>query len=65
MRTRQMVLTGVRSLGLSAALIGALASSAFADVTLNVTDDTFTDNQAPLQPMGFEPSVQVGNLSGR
>ncbi|MGH6858275.1 MAG: DNRLRE domain-containing protein [Methylocella sp.] len=64
MHTGQMFRTSVRSLALSAALIGALASSAFADSTLNVTDDTFTDDQNPFQPMGAQPSIQVGNLSG-
>jgi hypothetical protein len=39
MRTRQIFRNGVRSLGLRAAFIGALAGSALAQ-TLNVTDDT-------------------------
>ncbi|MGH6868323.1 MAG: hypothetical protein ACREDA_05505, partial [Methylocella sp.] len=64
MHSRQMFRTSVRSLGLSAALIGALASSAFADSTLNVTDDTFTDDQNPFQPMGANPGIHIGTASG-
>jgi hypothetical protein len=58
MRTRQMFPNILRSLGLGAALIGALASSAFAQ-TLNVTDDTYTDDQNPFQPMGADPAIRV------
>ncbi|MGH6811151.1 MAG: DNRLRE domain-containing protein [Methylocella sp.] len=64
MRTRQTFRNGARSLALSAALIGALASSAFAANTLNVTDDTFTDDQNPFQPMGAEQQILVGNAGG-
>ena len=63
MGTRQLFRNSVRSLGLSAVLIGALASSAFA-TTLSVTDDTYTDDQNPLQPMGANPAVLVGNAGG-
>src|SRR5580704_4902907 len=63
MRTRHMFPNILRSLGLSAALIGALASSAFAQ-TLNVTDDTYTDDQLPLTPLGANPAIQVGNAGG-
>jgi hypothetical protein len=63
MRTRQMFPNILRSLGLSAALIGALASSAFAQ-TLNVTDDTYTDDQNPFSPMGADPAIRVGNAGG-
>ena len=63
MRTRQMFPNILRSLGLSAALIGALASSAFAD-TFNVTDDTYTDDQNPFSPMGADPAIRVGNAGG-
>jgi hypothetical protein len=52
------------ALGLSAVFIGALASSAFAANPLNVTDDTYTDDQNPFQPMGVQPSVQIGNAGG-
>jgi len=55
--------TRARTLGLSAAFLGALARSAFA-LTLNVTDDTYTDDQNPLQPMGALPRVLVGNAGG-
>ena len=64
MRTRLMFRNGVQSLGLSAALIGALASSALA-LTLNVTDDTYTDDQNSLQPLGGNVAIQVGNIGGR
>jgi hypothetical protein len=63
MTTRQMFRYSVRALGLSAAFIGALASFAFAQ-TLNVTDDTYTDNQNAFQPMGANPAIQVGNAGG-
>jgi hypothetical protein len=63
MRTRQMFSNILRSLGLSAALIGALASSTFAQ-TLNVTDDTYTDDQNPFSPMGADPAIRVGNAGG-
>jgi hypothetical protein len=63
MHTRHMFPNILRSLGLSAAFIGALASSAFAD-TYNVTDDTYTDNQLPLTPLGANPAIQVGNAGG-
>jgi hypothetical protein len=63
MRTRQMFPNILRSLELSAALIGALASSAFAQ-TLNVTDDTYTDDQNPFSPMGADPAIRVGNAGG-
>jgi Phage Tail Collar Domain/Collagen triple helix repeat (20 copies) len=45
-------------------LTGALAGPAFA-LTLNVTDDTYTDTQSPRQPLGAAPIIQVGNLKGR
>ena len=63
MRARQTFPNILRSLALSAAFIGALASSAFAQ-TLNVTDDTYTDDQNPFQPMGADPAIQVGNAGG-
>ncbi|MGC2349449.1 MAG: DNRLRE domain-containing protein, partial [Methylocella sp.] len=64
MRTRHTFRNGVRSLGLSAALIGALASSAFAANPLNVTDDTYTDDQIPMTPLGANPAILVGNAGG-
>jgi hypothetical protein len=64
MRIRQVFRYGVRALGLSAVFIGALASSAFAANPLNVTDDTYTDDQLPFQPMGVQPSLQIGNAGG-
>jgi Collagen triple helix repeat (20 copies) len=45
-------------------LTGALAGPAFA-LTLNVTGDTYTDTQSPLQPLGAAPVIQIGNLNGR
>jgi hypothetical protein len=53
-----------RLLGLYAVLTGALAGPAFA-LTLNVTGDTYTDTQSPLQPLGAAPVIQIGNLNGR
>ncbi len=64
MRTRQNFRNGVSSIALSAALMGALASSAFA-LTLNVTDDTFSDNLFPNQPKGAASVILIGNVSGR
>jgi hypothetical protein len=64
MRTRHIFPNSVRSLGLSAVFIGALASSAFAANPLNVTDDTYTDDQLPLTPLGANPAIQVGNAGG-
>ncbi len=64
MRSRQPFGNSVRLLGLSAAFIGVLADSAFA-LTLNVTDDTYTDTQFPFQPLGAAPVLQIGNLNGR
>ena len=64
MHTRRMFRNSVRSLGLSAAFVGALAGSALA-LTLNVTDDTYTDDQNPLQPLGGNAAIQVGNVGGR
>src|SRR5580704_7889917 len=64
MRTRQMFPNILRSLELSAALIGALASSAFAQ-TLNVTDDTYTDDQNPFSPMGADPAIRRRPQPGR
>jgi hypothetical protein len=34
-------------------------------LTLNVTGDTYTDTQSPLQPLGAAPVIQIGNLNGR
>ena len=53
-----------RLLGLYAVLTGALAGPAFA-LTLNVTGDTYTDTQSPLQQLGAAPVIQIGNLNGR
>jgi Phage Tail Collar Domain/Collagen triple helix repeat (20 copies)/TGF-beta propeptide len=63
MKTRQSFRNTVQRLGLSAALIGALASPAFA-LTLNVTDDTYTDNQFPGQILGNLPVLLIGNFMG-
>jgi hypothetical protein len=63
MYTRHMSPNILRSLGLSAAFTVALAGSAFAD-TYNVTDDTYTDDQLPMQQLGANPSIQIGNAGG-
>jgi hypothetical protein len=63
MSTRQKFRNSVRALALSAAFIGALTSSAFAQ-TLSVTDDTYTDNQNAFQPVGANPAILVGNAGG-
>jgi Phage Tail Collar Domain/Collagen triple helix repeat (20 copies) len=64
MRSRPLFRSSARLLGLYAVLTGALAGPAFA-LTLNVTGDSYTDTQSPLQPLGAAPVIQIGNLNGR
>jgi hypothetical protein len=52
----------LRLLGLSATFC-ALASAAFA-LTLNVTDDTYTDSRLRT-PLGAAPNIIVGNITSR
>jgi hypothetical protein len=61
MMSRHRFRNMIRLFGLSAAFTGALASAAFA-LTLNVTDDTYTDSRlGTLQ--GTAPNIVIGNTS--
>jgi hypothetical protein len=64
MSTRRPLRNCVRGLGLSAVLVGTLASPAFA-LTLNVTDDTYVYSQRPNQILGATPVILIGNIGGR